>query len=71
MININVRQLKKFAVELGVAVATFALTYAVDNVASLELTPNAQAMVVLVVQVALQAVRRIGRDSMAGGPPAA
>lgn len=71
MINLNTRQFKKFGVELVVAVVTFALTYAIDNVAALELTPNVQAMVVLGVQVALQAVRRIGRDSIAGGQPTA
>ena len=71
MINLNVRQFKKFAIELALAAVTFALTYVIDNVASLELGANVQAMVVLGVQVALQAVRRIGRDSMAGGRPSA
>ncbi len=71
MINLNVRQFKKFALEFALAAVTFALTYVIDNVASLDLGANVQAMVVLGVQVALQAVRRIGRDSMAGGPPSA
>lgn len=68
MINLNVRQFKKLAVELALAVTTFALTYVIDNVASLELGANVQAMVVLGVQVALQYVRRIGRDTLAGEP---
>jgi hypothetical protein len=69
--TLNMRQVRKFAVELVIAVLVYALTYLADNLGVLELSPGLQAAVVLGIQIALQTVRRIGRDTMAGGPPSA
>ena len=65
--KLNQRTLRKGAVEAAVALATYAVTWVVNHVAELGLGPDEQAVIVLVAQVALQALRRVARDRRAGG----
>lgn len=68
MPTFNFRQLKKGLVELGLALATFAATYTIDNIGGWELDSTTYGIVLLVAQVALQFLRRVVRDSTIGKP---
>ena len=65
------RTAHKGAVEVVVAIATFALVSIIDGVAGLGLGVHTAAIVTLAAQVALQGLRRLTRDHQdgrAGGP---
>ena len=64
------RTARKGLVEAAVAVAAFALTYVSDHVGLWNLDPTVYGIVQAAAQVALQALRRVARDSRNGTEPA-
>lgn len=54
-----------------IAVVTAVVVILSENVASLPLGPESAVVVGLVLQLALQALRRLGRDAKTGVPPSA